>query len=353
MVDRWMASVMSWLRIRNRDALLVFGLALITYCVNTYSVQWQLIMSGTGPSQIQNLTRQVLDGTAKSPYQDQMYVTARVVQGIASAMQPVIEVVLHRPILDVTAVALGYWLFYFVGAVLFLMVLMRLCALVAGDLGAALACLFLAAVYPIFWFDNIFHPSDPYGCLLAALLMDRLVRRGPEWMYWLLLFVSGFVWEKHVLIPLCVGVWQLSERRPLVKTVFQAGLAVAVSAAGQILPRILYPAPWMSVTVAQNLPQIPGFLLWTGALFGFQIFAVLRRGRFVPAIWRAMMLQLLIWPPAYLILGGILIEMRGRIIQVPLTWPILALVIADAFGRKAPAAAGHELGKGLAAIPNH
>jgi hypothetical protein len=49
-----------------------------------------------------------------------------------------------------------------------------------------------------------------------------------------------------------------------------------------------------------------------------------------------MTLQFLVWPVVYLVKGGIIGEMRATMIMVPLSWPILALVINEALGRKAP-----------------
>ena len=147
--------VMRWLRVRSRGALMVFALAIMAYCVNAYAVHWQRCAS---TPDIFDLTQQVLQGTAQSPYQFQMYVSARVVSGIAVVIRPPIEAVLRRPISDGEAVDIGYWLFYNGGTVLFLIATMRVCALVAGDLAAAIACLFLVGVYPLFWFDNEFRP---------------------------------------------------------------------------------------------------------------------------------------------------------------------------------------------------
>lgn len=342
--ESWTDAVMGWLRIRNRGALIVFALAVMAYCVNAFAVHWPLCMGGTRPFRIYDAIQQVLEGTAASPYQFQMYVSARAVHGIAVVMQVVIETVLHRPILAATAVAISYWVFYFVGTVLFLITLMRLCALVAGDLAAAVACLFLAGAYPLFCFDNLLHPSDPYGCLLATLVMDRLVRKGTDGGYLALLFLSGFFWEKHLFIPLCVAALQWSQRRRFLKITLTAALGLAASIIGQIIPRLLYSGPraWSGNTFLENIAGIPWFLLWTAILYGFQLRAVIRRDSSVDPIWRVMTLQFLIWPAIYLLKGGVLQEARGTMIMVPLTWPILALVITEALGRKAPllAAAG-------------
>lgn len=327
---------MRWLRVRSRGALMVFALAIMAYCVNAYAVHWQRCAS---TPDIFDLTQQVLQGTAQSPYQFQMYVSARVVSGIAVVMRPPIEAVLRRPISDGEAVDIGYWLFYNGGTVLFLIATMRVCALVAGDLAAAIACLFLVGVYPLFWFDNEFHPSDPYGCLLAALVMERLVRKGTDGGYVALLFLSGFFWEKHLFIPLCVAVLQLLQRRPFLKITLTAAVGLGASMIGQIIPRLLYPGPraWAGwQTFSENMVGIRWFLLWAAILYGFQLWAVFRRGPLVPTIWRVMTLQFLVWPVVYLVKGGIIGEMRATMIMVPLTWPILALVINEALGRKAP-----------------
>jgi hypothetical protein len=89
--------VMRWPRVRSRGALMVFALAIMAYYVNAYSVHWQRCAS---TPDIFDLTQQVLQGTAQSPYQFQMYVSARVVSGIAVVMRPPVEAVLRRPISD-------------------------------------------------------------------------------------------------------------------------------------------------------------------------------------------------------------------------------------------------------------
>jgi hypothetical protein len=268
-----------------------------------------------------------------------MYLSARVVSGIAVVMRPPFEAVLGRPILTARAVEISYWFLYTVGTVLFLVAMMRLCALVAGDLAAAIACLYLAGVYPVFWCDNYFHPSDPYGCLLAALAMDRLVRKGTDGGYIALLFLSGFFWEKHLFIPVCVAILQLLQRRPFLKIASTAAVGLGAGVIGQIIPRLLYPGPkawsfgWQ--TFSQNIAGIHWLLLWTAALYGFQLWAIIRRDSFVPPIWRVMALQFLIWPIVYLVMGGLIREVRATMIMVPLTWPVLALVINETMGQKA------------------
>jgi hypothetical protein len=163
---------------------------------------------------------------------------------------------------------------------------------------------------------------------LAALIISRLLDDRCDLTYYLLLAASGFVWEKHAFIPLIVAIDDYLKNKPIKATAGRAFLGVVCAGLGQVLVRLLNPGPriWDGNTFAQNMNEVPGFLLFVALLYGVQILASRKRDAGTPRILQTMTLYWFVWPIVYLSMGGVLGEMRGTMIMVPLSWPLLAIV---------------------------
>jgi hypothetical protein len=325
---------------RERSGAWLLGLALLVYCVPAYTVHYTVCRQSASRQYI--LNDRVMKGTAPAPYQYQMWLIAPVLKAASDQVIRVTYTVTEKVVPADEAISLVYFLFYHLGTVLFFIAFFRLCASVASENAAAITCLVLAAVYPVFWYDNFYHPSDPYGCLLAVWIVGGLLKRGPDAMYYILLFLSGFLWEKHVFIPVSVALAALLDKKPIVPTLLAAVAGTAVAAVGSLLPRyLIYPGPreWAGAKAIENLQGLHQYLIWVGILYGIALWRILRRPGSVPTLFRGMAIQFLIWPPLYFVLGGVLKEMRGIIIMIPLLWPVLAMSIRDQLGRAARPAA--------------
>jgi hypothetical protein len=214
------------------------------------------------------------------------------------------------------------------GTVLFVMLLFRLCRRVASANASTLACLYLVALYPIMLFDNYFQPGDPWGAMLAVLMVEVLLTDRSRGWYYVLLLISGVAWEKALLLPFSVALFDLKSGRKLLGVVGGTILGVVLAMAGQLSIRFalhVNDLAWASVSVMDNVWQLPKFFLRAGALYGIQVVHEITEYRRIPFLFTALMLQFLVWPFLYFTVGGNIGEMRGLLIMVPYTWPVLAM----------------------------
>jgi hypothetical protein len=323
----WTAALMRLLGIRERAALFLFGMVLAAYSVLAYTVHWHQIREESFG--IYNLNDEVLRGVAASPYQYQMYFLAPALKRMSSGTEFLLRMV-GKAVQPESAFAFTYWLFYSFGSLIYLTLLFRLCASIATGLSAAIACMYLVAIYPLFWYDNYYHPSDSYGLFLAVMIVDRLLRRGTDLGYFLLLFVSGFLWEKHVFIPACFAVAGLLGRKRLGPLIVPTIAGTAVAAFGPVFVRLFngVSREWSGEYFPYSLRGLRWWLLWAVALYGIQIYWTIKRSDTIPPLFRALALQFFIWPPAYIIINGVIREMRATFVMVPLTWPVLSIAIS-------------------------
>ena len=135
------------------------------------------------------LNQSVLQNTAANYYQFQMYLQAPLLDWLWKLL----------PRQTFPSFSLLYAAYYAAGACGFLWALYGLCRRVASPPASALACLYLAALYPMFWYDNFFHPSDPWGAWLTTALVGLVLTGKQEsLLYYAGLLASGFVWEKSI-----------------------------------------------------------------------------------------------------------------------------------------------------------
>jgi hypothetical protein len=331
----WTARFMRRLGLRDRSALFVFGMALLAYSVLAYTVHWHQCRDAS--SRQYALNEEVLRGAAAAPYQFQMYFLAPLLKQASLETQLLLRTGLGKSVRDESAFALTYWLFYSVGSFIFLTALFRYCASLSTDLSAAVACMYLVALFPLFWFDNYYHPSDPYGLFLTVLIVGRLLRRGTDWGYFVLLFVCGFFWEKHVFIPICYAIAALFERKRVAPLILPTIAGTALAAFGQLFARFLNAAPreWSGEFFPYNLKGLPWWFIWTCIVYGIQIYWTVTRSETIPPLFRAFALQFFIWPPIYIFMNGVVHETRGTFIMVALTWPVLSIAISHWMSKSA------------------
>lgn len=286
-----------------------------------------------------SLNQSVLNGTAENYYQFQMYLQAPLLDRLWRSL----------PSQSYPSFSLLYVAYYSAGACGFLFALYRLCRRVASTSAAAFACLYLVALYPMFWYDNYFHPSDPWGAMLAAVLVGQALDGEDEKpAYFFLLLVSGFLWEKAVFLPLSTALARaLAPRKPrLPRLLGMTALALAAGAVGQIVPRVHYglDRAWDLAPLAIDWAQAPDMLLKAAALFGAPLAFLLARPRAAPLAVRCAALQLPLlmvcyaWVYRSVVAGGFLYpfkEIRGLIVIVPCLWPAFALALDRLFPSRA------------------
>jgi hypothetical protein len=265
---------------------------------------------------------QVIAGTARAPLQYQLYVHDHILEQMFSFAP-------KRTPIWFSAVHMTY---YTIGLMLFIALLYRLCLRFGSPAAAFSSVLYLAAIINMFWFDNDYHPNDPWGAALAVALVGELLKAKRGWQYFALLFISGFVWEKHVFVPFSVAAMELLFRR---STRFQITMELAVSLGlalfGQLLPRILFGTDrsWYGPPMSYNFTQMHLYVWGMAVVFGLPIlYLVLRRTK-VQLPLQMLALQFPVWALIYLLTPGVLREMRGIIIMVPFTWPIMVQAIDE------------------------
>ena len=260
--------------------------------------------------------QQVLAGTARAPVQYQLYVHDQIIEWIFACAPK------RTPIWFAAA----YMLYYVAGLLLFLAFLYRLCLRCGSQVSALLAMLYLVAVYNMFWFDNDYHPNDPWGALLAVGLVSELLNGQRSWRYYALLLLSGFVWEKHVLVPFSVAAMEFWRcRRHLLRIGGELTVALALASIGQVLPRLIYGADraWFGPPPGYNLTQMHVYAWAMAVVFGLPLAYLALRARETPLVLRMLALQFPVWAIIYLWSPGVLREMRGILIMVPFTWPLM------------------------------
>ena len=268
------------------------------------------------------LHQEVLANQALAAYQYQMYIHDQIMEVVFQAM----------PQQSDHWFALTYMLYYGTGLVIFLLVLFRFCSRIADTSSALVACLYLVAVLPIFWYDNYYHPGDPWGALLAVLLVQCVLLGYRNWRYYGLLLLSGFVWEKCVLLPFSVAVADyLQGERPRRTIAKQFAVALLCAVIGQILLRLLLGTNrgWAGTTLAYNISKLYMYVWGMAVVFGLPIWYTLRCPQKIPLILRALVAQFPVWLAIYLVFNGVIKEMRSILVMVSYTWPILALAMQD------------------------
>lgn len=257
----------------------------------------------------------VLSGKAMAFYQYQMYVHDNILERLYYLLgqSPYNFAVVHI-------------IYYSVGWLLFLFFLYLLCRKYSTVLASTAVILFLIAISGFFWHDNYYHPGDSWGCLVTVFLIREILDKRRPFVMYPLYLISGFIWEKTLLLPLSVGLSDyLRNKKPAILTI-ELLIAIFSTSIGQLLPRLIYGTdrPIDGITLAANLHSIPVYLLYMMIVFGLVLYSIIRYWRETPVLYRMIVLQFPIWITIYLVLNGVLTEMRGIYIMIPLLWPAFA-----------------------------
>jgi hypothetical protein len=152
-----------------------------------------------------------------------------------------------------------------------------------GTRAAVLGTLLLAGLAHGLFLDYFHHPYEFWG-LAGFCLLCRAVaaERGVATLAALAL-VTGFVWEKHALVPLLAGARRWRRGEPLLRTVAGAAVAFAGALAVPVLVRVLCGGDRPSVDVTELSEQRWGRVLAHHLPYVLPPFLVLvLRGRLVP-----------------------------------------------------------------------
>lgn len=263
------------------------------------------------------LHQQVLAGTAMAAYQYQNPVHDAILEGIFR-LSP-------RRTADVFS--LCYMAYYAVGLVAFLTALFGVCHLFAGLGPSVMACIYYVSIIQMFWYDNWYHPGDPWGAFLAVLLVRSLFRDGLA-SYYILLLASGFVWEKHVFFPLAKVVVDRAsgQGRAAIARNFVFGSALA--ATGQVTFRLYYGSHPAGVgSLAENLRNFPLYMLGLAVTQGLAIYSFVRFRRELPTTFLGLLLQTPAWLLLYLGLNGYIFEHRAiHFVAIAYAAPLMAIL---------------------------
>ncbi len=262
----------------------------------------------------------VLAGQADSPPQHQMYAHCHLLELAFRALAPDRQTAMGFSHL--------YVAYYSLGALIMIPLLYRLCRRGSSPLGAGLACYYFIAISRVLWYDNIFQPKDMFGMALAIVLTEYVLDGRYPAGFWISLLVSGFVWEKHVFVPICAGILAMMRGQNWRAAAMLVVLGGLVGAVGQIFPRLYYgPRPWNGYTPLDNIRHLPVTIPLYLAVFGIPILYLLRHpGRVALALKVLIVSHFIIWPGLQFSLGKIR-EMRNILILYVYTWPLLAAAV--------------------------
>lgn len=261
--------------------------------------------------QVWKLHLQVLAGTAASPYQYQMWIHDALLGPLAAALP------LGKPALAYTLVYLCY---YTLGLSLTAMASYVLARQFGGRLASLAVVLHLCTLLPAFWYDNYYHPGDPWGWLASVLAVYAVVVRQSWRLFGLALLFGGLMWEKNATLP--AGVLLAAWFRPSatmkdrVRALPVTALLLVAAGLGPLFPRLLYSAERAftgvrSFAVRDLIPFGFGLLLLVGPAM-WQLWQ--DRGLQEPMARqvRWLQLQLPLWLGIYLVaISAVLTEVRS------------------------------------------
>lgn len=310
---------MKFFRLETRGQLAVF--LIIGFAIAIYLWPVMLLANLYRGKDIEWIVRAVLSGEAWKIFQYRMYFHAHIINFILESI-PSSEQVPDR-------IAKIYTAYYGIGLTIMVFLLFRLCRRFASVKACTLACVYLMAIYPFLILFGYFHPSDPYGAILAVLAVELIADNRYDWRYFLILIISGFLWEKFAFLPLSVMLIQINagrKRSEIISTLIISYVSLSI---GQIVMRLICTegvdtfGKW---SIYENFTHLPLFLYGFTGFYGMQIYYAIRMGRKVPFMFTALILQLAVWPVINFFLT-VLPEIRGLIVMIPLTWPLLAMFL--------------------------
>ncbi len=317
MIHRALQQLQTFFRLTRREELLWVLAPLLALAGQVYTVF--LPHNLTRAAFQLEMHNQVLHGTAQAYYQYQMYLHDLLLESVFQ----------YYPARHAWDFSFLYCIYYLAGLTLFFAVLFRLCRRFASTAAVTVAMVYLAAIFPLMWYDNHYHPGDPWGAAISVLLMEWLIadRRGGR--FYLGLLAAGFIWEKTLLFPFSAALTDRQRGRRGWGVLLALGAGTGLAALGQLLPRLLYGTnrPIAGTTMPQNLAELPWFIFFMAIIYGVPIYYLLRYPREAPPALRMLAWQFPIWFGIYLLMNGVLKEMRGLLVMVPYTWPAFALCV--------------------------
>ena len=170
-----------------------------------------------------HLHAEVLEGTAPDPYQYKLWIIESGLDGVA----------------HVTGAELQHvWMANTLLSLLFLVFmhhlwLRRLVPWRAALFGGVLLGALGNALFVIYYH----HTYEFWGVGLFCLLLAAIHRDVAWWKIALLCLVTGLVWEKHALLAVLWGLWQLIRKRPFVPSFLQGLVMLAAALAVPLLVR--------------------------------------------------------------------------------------------------------------------
>ena len=211
-----------------------------------------------------------------------------------------------------------------------------LCRKFAGEWGSLVACLYLTVITPACWYDNFFQLHDSLGLLLSVwVVWSAHKNRIP--VYLIALLVSGFVWEKVVMVPVCVGLrdYLATRRRP--ENFWHYGLPILVlglfcAFIGPYLWSVWIPPDGVGLRlgfISHLRHQLLGYLGSWMIMFGPPVFALFAYWKRVPTLFKTLALQFIAFFLFYALSNAMLSEMRGIIVMATFSYPVLAMALEE------------------------
>lgn len=272
---------------------------------------WPLLLRPEPIEAIWSLHNQVVAGTAPSPYQYQMWIHDLLLGSVA-ALVP------HRS--PATAYVVAYAAWYTLGLVLASVGSYVLARQFAGRLASTGVVLLLCALLPAFWYDNLYHPGDPWGWIATLLATWAIVVRPSLPVLTLALFAAGFAWEKNATLPatLMLSAWLRPGATAAVRlrAAMQTAPLLVAAAVGPVLPRLIYGTERgftgaRSFAIRDAVPFVFGLMLLVGPAL-WQLWRERRDRAALAREQRWLLAQLPLWLAIYTAaISAILTEIRS------------------------------------------
>ncbi len=198
----------------GRGDRLLCGLLLLAVCCWMIRAHWEQVDLPWQEAKVA-LHERVLANDAPDPYQYKLWAITHVLQWVHEA----------------TGLELGNVFYANTLLTLLLLVLAHHLWLRtwAGPVPALVGGLALGALANVLFLTYVHHPYEFWGVALFCLLLRAVERDRPWWALTLLCLVTGFVWEKHALVPALWGLLQLRRGRPFGAS-FLKGLVMLIAA---------------------------------------------------------------------------------------------------------------------------
>ncbi len=198
----------------NRVASALLLLAVTCWMASAHWLNVDIAKAG----QKEDLVAQVLDGTAGDPYQYKLWIIDHALDRVQHwTGAPLENVWMGNTLLSLLFLVFAHHLW-----------LRRL----VSPRHALVGALLLGALANVLFVILYHHTYEYWGVGLFCLLLAMIDRDSAWWKLALVCLVTGVVWEKHALLAVLWGLWQLLRRRPFWPSLAQGlvilGAALAV-----------------------------------------------------------------------------------------------------------------------------